>query len=76
MIRRIELKRDFQKHRDAYLAAIRTCCEESAFSGGKYAEQFERQFAEYIGKDLKATIYKTNGSSQEKIFTWTGYKFK
>ena len=29
-----------------------------------------------VGKNLKATIYKTNGSSQEKIFTWTGYKFK
>ena len=29
-----------------------------------------------VGKDLKATIYKSDGSSQERIFTWTGYKFK
>ncbi len=48
MLKRIDLKRDFEKHKEEYLQAIKNCCEETTFSGGKYAEIFEKEFADYI----------------------------
>ena len=44
---RIDLKRDFEKHRDEYLAAITKVCEEAAFSGGRFADEFAKEFADY-----------------------------
>lgn len=37
MLKRIDLTRDYRKHREEYLEAIKKVCEETAFSGGKYA---------------------------------------
>lgn len=49
MIKRIDLTRDYKKHEDEYLAAISACCEETAFSGGKYADTFDKEFAKFVG---------------------------
>lgn len=44
---RIDLKRDFERHRDEYLAAILKVCEETAYSGGRFADDFAKEFADY-----------------------------
>lgn len=61
MLKRIDLRRDYDRHREEYLAAISECCQETAFSGGKYAERFEREFAEYIGAPFVQGV--NNGTS-------------
>ena len=61
MLKRIDLSRDFQKHREEYLKAIEAVCEETAFSGGKYADQFDREFAEYVGVPYARGV--NNGTS-------------
>ncbi len=48
MLKRIDLSRDYQKYKDEYMQAIEKVCEETAFSGGKYADQFDREFAEFL----------------------------
>jgi dTDP-4-amino-4,6-dideoxygalactose transaminase len=45
----MDLKRQYEAHKEGILGAIRSVCEETAFSGGKYAERFEKKFAEYCG---------------------------
>ena len=37
-IKRIDLTRDYEAHRQEYLEAIERVCRETAFSGGKYAD--------------------------------------
>lgn len=49
MIKRIDLSRDYQKHKEEYLAAIEAVCEETAYSGGKFADKFDEEFAEFVG---------------------------
>lgn len=44
---RIDLKRDYDKHKDEYLAAIEKVCEETAYSGGRFADEFAKEFADY-----------------------------
>ena len=48
-ISRIDLKRDFAKHKEEYMDAIVRVCQETAFSGGKFADKFDEEFAEYVG---------------------------
>ena len=48
-ISRIDLTRDFRAHREEFLEAITKVCEETAFSGGKYADNFDEEFAQYVG---------------------------
>ncbi len=48
-ISRIDLTRDFRAHREEFLEAITKVCEETAFSGGKYADKFDEEFAAYVG---------------------------
>ena len=45
----MDIKRQYKAHKEGLLNAIRSVCEETAFSGGKYAERFEEEFAEYCG---------------------------
>ena len=45
----MDLKRQYEAHKEGLLDAIRSVCEETAFSGGKFAEHFEKEFAEYCG---------------------------
>lgn len=49
MIKRIDIGRDYKKHEKEYIDAIKACCEETAFSGGKYADKFDKEFATFIG---------------------------
>ena len=48
-IKRIDLTRDVEAHAEAYRKAIENVCKETAFSGGKYADAFDKEFAAYVG---------------------------
>lgn len=45
----MDLRRQYNNGKNEYMYAIQKVCEETAFSGGKYVEKFEREFADYIG---------------------------
>ncbi len=60
-IKRIDLTRDYEAHRQEYLEAIEKVCGETAFSGGKYADAFDREFAEYVGVPYACGV--NNGTS-------------
>ena len=60
-IKRIDLTRDYTAHREAYREAIEKVCRETAFSGGKYADAFDREFAEYVGVPYACGV--NNGTS-------------
>lgn len=61
MLKRIDLGRNYRNHKEEYLKAIEEVCEETAFSGGRFADRFDREFAEYIG--VKAASGVNNGTS-------------
>ena len=61
MIKRIDLNRNVQAHRDEYLKAIAEVCDNTAFSGGTYADRFDRQFADYLGVSAVSGV--NNGTS-------------
>jgi dTDP-4-amino-4,6-dideoxygalactose transaminase len=61
VLKRIDLKRDFDRHREEYMAAIEEVCENTAFSSGAYADRFDREFADYLG--VKAATGVNNGTS-------------
>ncbi len=60
-IKRIDLTRDFQAHKAEYMEAIEKVCEETAFSGGKYADRFDEEFAAYVGTKYACGV--NNGTS-------------
>ena len=60
-IKRIDLTRDYEAHKDEYLQAIEMVCNETAFSGGKYADKFDEEFAAYVG--TKYAVGVNNGTS-------------
>lgn len=60
-LKRIDLARDYEKHKEGYLEAIQKVCMDTAFSGGKYADAFDRQFAEYVGVPFASGV--NNGTS-------------
>lgn len=43
----MDLKRQYEFHEEGISRAFHQVCEETAFSGGKYADRFERDFAAY-----------------------------
>ena len=61
MLKRIDLSRDFQRHKDEFMKAIEEVCENTAFSGGYYADKFAREFAQYIGVDYMTGV--NNGTN-------------
>lgn len=61
MLKRIDLSRDYQEHKEEYLEAIRAVCEETAFSGGRFAERFDEEFAKYCNVPYAAGV--NNGTS-------------
>ena len=61
MLKRIDLERDYRRHREEYLEAIRAVCEETAFSGGRFADRFEKEFADHVG--VKACAAVNSGTS-------------
>lgn len=60
-INRIDLTRDYEAHREEYLTAIETVCRETAFSGGKYADLFDKEFAAFVGSKYACGV--NNGTS-------------
>lgn len=61
MLKRIDLTRDYQKHKKEYQEAMMAVCEETAFSGGRFADQFDREFAAYCQVPYAAGV--NNGTS-------------
>ncbi len=60
-IKRIDLARDYERHEEAYREAIGRVCRETAFSGGKYADKFDEEFARYVGTRYACGV--NNGTS-------------
>ncbi|MCM1186387.1 MAG: DegT/DnrJ/EryC1/StrS family aminotransferase [Lachnoclostridium sp.] len=60
-IKRIDLSRDYLRHQEEYRQAIEKVCMETAFSGGKYADAFDREFAAYVGSRFASGV--NNGTS-------------
>ena len=61
MLKRIDLTRDYHKHKAEYMAAIEAVCEETAFSGGRFADEFDKEFARYC--HVKAATGVNNGTT-------------
>ena len=61
MLKRIDLTRDYKKHKEEYMQAIEAVCEETAFSGGKFADKFDHEFAEFVGVPYASGV--NNGTS-------------
>lgn len=61
MIPRIDLKRDFEAHREEYVGAIMEACENTSFSGGRYADKFDEEFASFCGVKYASGV--NNGTS-------------
>lgn len=60
-INRIDLRRDYAAHKKEYREAIEKVCMETAFSGGKYADIFDKEFAAYVGSRFANGV--NNGTS-------------
>lgn len=60
-IKRIDLTRDYERHAQEYQSAIEAVCRETAFSGGKYADKFDKEFAAYVGSRYACGV--NNGTS-------------
>lgn len=61
MLKRIDLGRNYRNHKEEYLKAIEAVCEETAFSGGRFADKFDEEFAAYLG--VRAAAGVDNGTS-------------
>ena len=61
MLKRIDLTRDYESHKEEYMKAIEMVCKETAFSGGKYADKFDEEFAAYCQVPYAAGV--NNGTS-------------
>src|SRR5215469_1285681 len=57
----MDLTRQYEIHKDGIFEAFRIVCEDTAFSGGKYAEKFEKEFADYCGAAYAAGV--NNGTT-------------
>ncbi len=60
-LKRIDLSRDYEAHREEYLAAVAAVCEKTAFSGGEFADAFDREFADFVGTKYACGV--NNGTS-------------
>mgnify|MGYP000319945257 CR=1 FL=1 len=60
-IKRIDLKRNYERYKDEYQAAFTNACELTSFSGGPCADKFDREFADYCG--VKYATGVNNGTS-------------
>jgi dTDP-4-amino-4,6-dideoxygalactose transaminase len=52
----MDLKRQYELYKGEFLKAIETVCSDTAFSGGKYVESFEKSFAGYCGVPYVASV--------------------
>ena len=60
-IKRIDLKRNYEKYKDEYQAAFTKACELTSFSGGPCADEFDEEFASFCG--VKYATGVNNGTS-------------
>lgn len=60
-LKRVDLGRDYEAHKAEFDAAIAQVCAETAFSGGKYADKFDKEFAEFVGTKYASGV--NNGTS-------------
>lgn len=60
-IRRIDLTRDYLRHEKEYQDAINRVCRETAFSGGRYADEFDKEFVDFVGSKYASGV--NNGTS-------------
>lgn len=60
-IKRIDLSRHVKKYEDEYFAAIKKACDETCFSGGKFADEFDEEFARYCDVGFATGV--NNGTS-------------
>lgn len=49
MLKRIDLSRNVTAHKEEYMKAIEAVLDDTAFSGGFYADRFDKEFAKYLG---------------------------
>lgn len=63
----MNLSRQYNEHKEEFLDAIENVCESTAFSGGKFSEQFEKEWAEYVGVKYCVGV----GSGTDAIFLVT-----
>ncbi len=45
----MDLSRQVKLHKNEFMSAIENVIDDTAFSGGKYVEKFEKEFANYLG---------------------------
>ncbi len=57
----LDLKRQYQSIKNEVLARFEEVCENTAFSGGKYVEEFEQKFAQYCQTQYALAV--NNGTS-------------
>ncbi len=60
-IKRIDLKRNYEKYKKEYQEALEKACESTSFSGGVCADEFDREFARYCGAAYATGV--NNGTS-------------
>lgn len=56
MINFMDLKRQYEIHKEGIFDAFKQVCEETAFSGGKFVEKFEREFAQYCNTKFASGV--------------------
>lgn len=52
----MDLKRQYNLYKMEFMDAIEKVCDETAFSGGKYSNQFEKEFADYLGASYCSSV--------------------
>ena len=57
----MDLSRQFMRHKEEFLKVIRLVCEQTAFSGGPFVAEFERQFAGRTRTQMASGV--NNGTS-------------
>lgn len=69
MIKFLDLKKQYESIKNEINTAIFEVIEDSAFVGGKYVEEFEKNFAKYLG--TKHAIGVGNGTDALEIALWS-----
>lgn len=57
----MDLSRQVKAHKEEFMTAVETVLDDTAFSGGKYVERFEKEYADYIGAAHCSAL--SNGTS-------------
>ncbi|MCM1106448.1 MAG: DegT/DnrJ/EryC1/StrS family aminotransferase [Blautia sp.] len=52
----MDLSRQYHTYKNEFLSAIEEVCNETSFSGGRFVEKFENEFANYLGVQFCACV--------------------